>query len=264
VPRGGQAAPDWDPHRGPGCKCNLYFRRKSQIFGEDSASGAASCCRRGQPGRRPAPQAAPGAKPTSAVCGLVVLTELEVTMSLRNVINYVSDAVSRIDRRTIMNRNIPPALADRGVALKSTLFVVGGFFVVALARPEPAYAVNWNVGVAWTTTTTGANVLEWRLFECTPPACRNPTTVGQSLQNPKTYTRYTACLDGRAVPTYIEGPFAGPNPPLTTQYKITLNGQSSTVNQICARPAGGFAQCTVSTSYTGDFRFCSGTPQIPN
>ena len=252
MPRGGQAAPDWAPHRGPGCKCNLYFRRKSQIFGEDSASGAASCCRRGQPGRRPAPQAAPGAKPTSAVCGLVVLTELEVTMSLRNVINYVSDAVSGIDRRTIMNRNIPPALANRGVALKPILFVVGAFFVVALARPEPAYAVNWNVGVAWTTTTAGANVLSWRLFECTPPACRNPPTFGSSQQNIKPYTSYSTCLDRRYVNTYIEGPLLVTP---TGKYKITINGQSSMVAPTCHEEKG-FGQCIVSTQYNGDLGFC--------
>src|SRR5271166_3802776 len=38
------------------------------------------------------PQAAAGAEPTSAVCGLFVLTEQEVKMSLRNVIYYSSNA----------------------------------------------------------------------------------------------------------------------------------------------------------------------------
>src|SRR6516165_12053277 len=36
------------------------------------------------------PQAAAGEEPTSAVCDLVVLTKLEVKMSLRNVIYYNS------------------------------------------------------------------------------------------------------------------------------------------------------------------------------
>jgi len=173
-------------------------------------------------------------------------------MSLRNVINYVSDAVSGIDRRTIMNRNIPPALANRGVALKSILFVVGAFFVVALARPEPAYAVNWNVGVAWTQTTAGANVLSWRLFECTPPACRNPPTFGSSQQNIKPYTSYSTCLGGRYVNTYIEGP---PLISADVKYKITINGQSSMVAPTCHEEKG-FGQCIVSTQYNGDLGFC--------
>ena len=185
-------------------------------------------------------------------------------MSLRNVINYVSDAVSGIDRRT-MNRNIPPALANRGVALKSILFVAGAFFVVGLARPESAYAVNWNVGVVWTTTNTGqgTSVLSWRLFECTPPACRNPPTFGSSQQNIKPNMSYSTCLDGRFVNTNIEGPFPLRSPPFSNQYKITTNGQSSMVNQVCNRTGFGFAQCTVSTQYNGDFRFCAGVPAQP-
>jgi hypothetical protein len=43
-----------------------------------------------------------------------------------------------------MNRNIPPALANQGVGLKSILFVVALFFVIVLVRPESAYAVNWE------------------------------------------------------------------------------------------------------------------------
>src|SRR5262249_37496425 len=140
--------------------------------------------------------------------------------------------------------------------------VVGAFFVVGLARPESAYAVNWNVGVAWTTTNRGGNVLSWRLFECTPPACRNPPSFGSSLQNIKPYASYSTCLDGRYVTTYIEGPFPVTKPPFGNQYKITINGQSSMVNQICNAKLG-FAQCTVSTQYNGDFRFCAGVPAQP-
>ena len=139
--------------------------------------------------------------------------------------------------------------------LKSILFVVALLFIVALVRPEYAYGdgVNWNVGVAWTTTNRGANELSWRLFECTPPACRNPPNFGSSQENIQLYTWYGTCLDGRYVNTYIEGPFTTGS--FGNKYKITINGQSSMVDQECDEKLG-FGQCTVSTEYNGDLGPC--------
>ena len=61
--------------------------------------------------------------------------------------------------------------------------------------------------VAWTITNLGTNELSWRLFEFTPPACRNPPNFGSNQQNIQPYTWYATCLDGRYINTYIEGPF---------------------------------------------------------
>jgi hypothetical protein len=48
----------------------------------------------------------------------------------------------------------------------------------------------------------------------------------------------------------------------TGKYTIKINGQSSMPTPTCHEEKG-FGQCSVSASYTGDFRYCSGTPAIP-